>query len=59
MSRPSIVEVVKSVLAAAIGVQSDKNRQKDFSQGSLPIYLTKITSSLAALVDPQAASYDG
>jgi hypothetical protein len=39
MSRPSIVEVVKSVLAAAIGVQSDKNRQKDFSQGSLPIYL--------------------
>lgn len=39
MSRPSIVEVVKSVLSAAIGVQSDKNRQKDFAQGSLPVYL--------------------
>jgi YYY domain-containing protein len=30
-----------------------------FNYGSLPIYLTKITSSVAALVDPQAASYDG
>ena len=30
-----------------------------FNYGSLPIYLTKITSSLAALADPQAASYDG
>ena len=39
MSRPSISEVVKSVLSAAIGVQSDKNRQKDFSKGSLPVYL--------------------
>lgn len=39
MSRPSISEVVKSVLSAAIGVQSDKNRQKDFAKGSLPVYL--------------------
>lgn len=30
-----------------------------FNYGSLPIYLTKITSSVAALGDPQAASYDG
>lgn len=39
MSKPSIIEVIKSVLAAAIGVQSDANRQKDFSQGSLPTYI--------------------
>jgi YYY domain-containing protein len=30
-----------------------------FAYGSLPIYLTKATSSLASLVDPRAASYDG
>lgn len=39
MSKPTIIDVVKSVLAAAIGVQSKKNRLKDFEQGSLPIYL--------------------
>lgn len=26
--------LVKSILAAAIGVQTDKNREQDFSQGS-------------------------
>lgn len=39
MSKPTIIEVIKSVLSAAIGVQSDKNRMKDFEQGSLPVYL--------------------
>jgi hypothetical protein len=39
MSKLSIVDVIKSVLSAAAGVQSDKNRQKDFMQGSLPVYL--------------------
>lgn len=39
MSQPSLIDVVKSVLSAAFGVQSEKNRQKDFKQGSLPIYL--------------------
>ena len=39
MSKPTIIQVIKSVLAAAIGVQSDKNRQKDFEQGSFPIYI--------------------
>lgn len=39
MSKPSIIEVIKSVLAAAIGVQSDANRQKDFTQGSLSTYI--------------------
>jgi len=39
MSKPSIVDVIKSVLSAVLGVQSEKNRQKDFTQGSLPMYL--------------------
>jgi uncharacterized membrane protein len=39
MSKPKITEVIKSVLAAAIGVQSDENRQKDFAQGSLSTYV--------------------
>ncbi|MDO9141808.1 MAG: DUF2970 domain-containing protein [Methylobacter sp.] len=39
MSKPTIIQVIKSVLAAAIGVQSNENRQKDFEQGSLPRYI--------------------
>lgn len=39
MAEPSLLHVVKSVLAAAIGVQSDKNREIDFKHGSLPAYL--------------------
>lgn len=30
-----------------------------FAYGSLPIYLAKVASSIAGLVDPQASSYDG
>lgn len=40
MSKPNVLEVIKSVLAAAVGIQSNENRQKDFSQpGSLPVYI--------------------
>ncbi|MBS4049609.1 DUF2970 domain-containing protein [Methylomonas rivi] len=39
MSKPNLLHVVKSVLAAAIGVQSDKNREVDFKHGSLPAYI--------------------
>ncbi|MEE9339673.1 MAG: DUF2970 domain-containing protein [Methylococcaceae bacterium] len=39
MSKPNLLHVIKSVLAAAIGVQSEKNRKIDFEQGSLPSYL--------------------
>ncbi|MBL6986178.1 MAG: DUF2970 domain-containing protein [Gammaproteobacteria bacterium] len=39
MSKPTITQVIKSVLAAAIGVQSNDNRQKDFEQGSFSTYL--------------------
>jgi hypothetical protein len=33
-NKPSLISVVKSILAAAIGVQSDKNRTRDFEQGN-------------------------
>lgn len=39
MSKPTITQVIKSVLAAAIGVQSNDNRQQDFTQGSLVTYV--------------------
>lgn len=39
MAKPSLLHVVKSVLAAAIGVQSDKNREIDFKNGSLSAYV--------------------
>lgn len=39
MSKPTIIQIIKSVLSAAIGVQSDANRKKDFEQGSLSTYV--------------------
>lgn len=39
MSKPTVIEVIKSVFAAFIGVQSDANRQKDFTEGSLKTYI--------------------
>ena len=33
-NKPSLGAVIKSILAAAIGVQTDKNREKDFAQGN-------------------------
>lgn len=39
MSKPTFIEVIKSVLSAAIGVQSDESRKKDFEQGSLSTYV--------------------
>ena len=39
MSKPTITQVFKSVLAAFIGVQSEANRKKDFEHGSLSTYV--------------------
>jgi uncharacterized membrane protein len=39
MSKPTITQVFKSVLAAFVGVQSEANRKKDFEQGSLSAYI--------------------
>ncbi|MEQ1546385.1 DUF2970 domain-containing protein [Methyloglobulus sp.] len=39
MSKPTIIQTIKSILAAFVGVQSDKNRKLDFEQGSLSTYV--------------------
>jgi len=39
MSKPGLLHVIKSVLAAGIGVQSKKNQEIDFEHGSLSNYL--------------------
>lgn len=32
--KPGLGALIKSILAAAVGVQSDKNRHRDFEQGN-------------------------
>ncbi len=36
---PGFREVVMSVLAAALGVQSSKNRQRDFTKGNALVFI--------------------
>lgn len=38
-AKPSLAQVIGSVFAAAFGVQSDANRQRDFAQGSAATYI--------------------
>ena len=37
--KPSFMQLVTSVLAAFLGVQSDKNRQRDFQAGDPKSYI--------------------
>lgn len=46
--KPSIMQVIRSVFAAFIGVQSDKNRQLDFQSDSIAPFI--IVGVLMALV---------
>jgi hypothetical protein len=39
MTKPTIIEIFKSVFSAFIGVQSEANRKKDFTEGSLKTYI--------------------
>ncbi|NOR69173.1 MAG: DUF2970 domain-containing protein [Methylomarinum sp.] len=39
MQKADLLQVIKSVIAAGIGVQSNKNREKDFENGSLSNYI--------------------
>ncbi len=39
MSKPNLKQIIQSVLAAAVGIQTDANRERDFKSGSLGIYL--------------------
>lgn len=36
---PSFGAIVMSTLSAAIGIQSSKNRERDFSQGNIKVYI--------------------
>ncbi len=38
-TKPRLIAVVKSILAAGIGVQSDKNRTRDFEQGNPLVFI--------------------
>ncbi len=48
MSKPTLKQVIQSVFAAAIGVQSKENRQRDFEHGSLSSYL--VVGAIATLL---------
>ncbi len=37
--KPNFLQVVNSILAAGIGVQSSKNRQRDFQHGSHKVFI--------------------
>ena len=37
--KTSLLSVVKSILAAGIGVQSEKNRQRDFEKGNPLLFI--------------------
>ncbi|MGR9116987.1 MAG: DUF2970 domain-containing protein [Gammaproteobacteria bacterium] len=39
MSKPTIMQIIRSVLAAAAGIQSNENREKDFEHGSMSTYI--------------------
>jgi hypothetical protein len=39
MAQPSILQVLKSVLSAFVGIQSKENRELDFSQGKFSHYV--------------------
>ena len=39
LSEPSFLEVTMSVLAAAIGVQNAKNRERDFTRGNPLVFI--------------------
>jgi hypothetical protein len=39
MPKPSILQVITSVLAAFVGIQSGKNREVDFTTGKISHYI--------------------
>lgn len=38
-SKPNLLSIVGSTLAAAFGVQSSKNRERDFQHGNIWVYI--------------------
>lgn len=39
-SKPSFLAIICSILAALFGVQSERNRQRDFKHGSPAVFIT-------------------
>jgi len=39
IKEPNLLQVIASVLAAAFGVQSNKNRQRDFQKGNVLLFI--------------------
>ncbi len=39
VSKNQIMQLIKSVFSAAMGIQSDENRRREFEQGSLLTYV--------------------
>jgi len=37
--KPSIWQIIMSVMAAFLGVQNDQNRQRDFAGGNIKVYI--------------------
>lgn len=37
--KPNVFQIILSTLAAAFGVQSSKNRERDFTSGSVTTYI--------------------
>lgn len=48
--RPGLVQVLGSVLAALFGVQSGRNRERDFKRGDPRDYILVFSLAVAALV---------
>jgi len=48
MSKPALKHVIQSVLAAAIGVQTKENQERDFTSGSLSSYI--IVGAIAVVI---------
>ncbi len=48
--RPGLLDVVKSVLASFFGVQSEKNRERDFQHGKPVHYVLIGLAATAAFV---------
>lgn len=36
---PSVIQIISSVFAAAIGIQSSKNRHRDFKRGKAKVFI--------------------
>lgn len=46
--KPKLLQIIFSTLAAAFGVQSEKNRQRDFQHGSAKTYV--ITGIIGTII---------